>query len=144
MGNVLNDFRPDVLRQRVLRNASLLYAALGQESLSRRVGQLSTTVISPFQVEFTKQKKKSHLIRGKVFPTMCQVWIPNQKLRPQHRFDMFKDTSNSRNVAQSPWSVMNINARPYWQLFKVENNSLELTRIFRENIMTDCEREKKV
>ena len=28
--------------------------------------------------------------------------------------------------------------------FKVENNSLELTRIFKENIMTDCEREKKV
>ena len=30
------------------------------------------------------------------------------------------------------------------QFFKVENNSLELTRIFKENIMTDCEREKKV
>ena len=30
------------------------------------------------------------------------------------------------------------------KLFKVENNSLELTRIFKENIMTDCEREKKV
>ena len=29
-------------------------------------------------------------------------------------------------------------------IFKVENNSLELTRIFKENIMTDCEREKKV
>ena len=28
--------------------------------------------------------------------------------------------------------------------FKVENNSLELTRIFKENILTDCEREKKV
>ena len=27
--------------------------------------------------------------------------------------------------------------------FKVENNSLELTRIFKENIMTDCEREKE-
>ena len=30
------------------------------------------------------------------------------------------------------------------EYFKVENNSLELTRIFKENIMTDCEREKKV
>ena len=28
--------------------------------------------------------------------------------------------------------------------FKVENNSLELTRIFKENIKTKCEREKKV
>ena len=28
--------------------------------------------------------------------------------------------------------------------FKVENNSLELTRIFKENIMTDCEHEKKL
>ena len=27
--------------------------------------------------------------------------------------------------------------------FKVENNSLELTRIFKENIMTNCERERK-
>ena len=31
-----------------------------------------------------------------------------------------------------------------WKFFKVENNSLELTRIFKENIVTDCEREKKV
>ena len=30
------------------------------------------------------------------------------------------------------------------EILKVENNSLELTRIFKENIMTDCEREKKV
>ena len=27
--------------------------------------------------------------------------------------------------------------------FKVENNSLELTRIFKENILTKCEREKR-
>ena len=28
--------------------------------------------------------------------------------------------------------------------FKVENNSLELTRIFKESIKTKCERDKKV
>ena len=31
-----------------------------------------------------------------------------------------------------------------FKFFKMENNSLELTRIFKENIMSDCEREKKV
>ena len=49
------------------------HCALGQEPLSQHFGQLWTSAISPFLVSFLKQKH-FHLVRNKLFPTMCLVW----------------------------------------------------------------------
>ena len=40
---------------------------------SQHFGQLWTPAISPFLVSFTKPKQ-FHLVRNKLFPTMCLVW----------------------------------------------------------------------
>ena len=56
------------------------HCALGQEPLSQHFGQLWTPAISPFLVSFTKPKQ-FHLVRNKLFPTMCLVWKSEEQQR---------------------------------------------------------------
>ena len=66
------------------------HCALGQEPLSQHFGQLWTPAISPFLVWFTKPKQ-FHLVRNKLFPTMCLVW----KSEEQQRFGGCSKSSTS-------------------------------------------------
>ena len=66
------------------------HCALGQEPLSQHFGQLWTPAISPFLVSFTKPKH-FHLVRNKLFPTMCLVW----KSEEQQRFSGCSKSSTS-------------------------------------------------
>ena len=71
------------------------HCALGQEPLSLHFGQLWTPAISMFLVSFSKTKH-FHLVRYKLFPTMCLVW----KSEEQQRFGgcSKSSTSGGRNL----------------------------------------------
>ena len=66
------------------------HCALGQDPLSQHFGQLWTPAISSFLVSFTKPKQ-FHLVRNKLFPTMCLVW----KSEEQQRFGGCSKSSTS-------------------------------------------------
>ena len=59
MGHVLNDFRLDVLRQRVLRNASLLYALSGRSRLVDALANFQRLSFRRFKLNLQNQKKIS-------------------------------------------------------------------------------------
>ena len=71
------------------------HCAVGQEPLSQHFGQLWAPAISPFLVSFSKPKH-FHLVRNKLFPTMCLVW----KSEEQQRFGgcSKSSTSSGRNL----------------------------------------------
>ena len=89
------------------------HCALGQEPLSQHFGQLWTPAISPFLVSFSKPKH-FHLVRNKLFPTMCLVWQSEE----QQRFGgcSKSSTSGGRNLyARYRLAQSLACARPAWQ-----------------------------
>ena len=89
------------------------HCALGQEPLSQHFGQLWTPAISPFLVSFTKPKQ-FHLVRNKLFPTMCLVW----KSEEQQRFGgcSKSSTSGGRSLYARYGLAQSLAcARPAWQ-----------------------------
>ena len=90
------------------------HCALGQEPLSQHFGQLWTPAISPFLVSFSKPNQ-FHLVRNKLFPTMCLVW----KSEEQQRFGgcSKSSTSGGRNLyARYRLAQSLACARPAWQV----------------------------
>ena len=89
------------------------HCALGQEPLSQHFCQLWTPAISPFLVSFSKPKH-FHLVRNKLFPTMCLLWKSDE----QQRFGGCpkSSTSGGRNLyARYGLAQSLVCARPAWQ-----------------------------
>ena len=89
------------------------HCALGQEPPSQHFSQLWTPAISPFLVSFSKPKH-FHLVRNKLFPTMCFLW----KSEEQQRFGgcSKSSTSGGRNLyARYGLAQSLVCTRPAWQ-----------------------------